>query len=30
VVHSPITTIVVPSRQSARMDGWRNLIVESA
>ena len=30
VVHSPITTIVVPSQQSARMDGRRNLILESA
>ena len=30
VIHSPITTIVVPSRQIARMDGLRNLILEAA
>jgi N-methylhydantoinase A len=30
VVHSPITTIVVQPQQSARMDGWRNLILERA
>jgi N-methylhydantoinase A len=30
VVHSSITTIVVHSRQIARMDGFRNLILEAA
>jgi N-methylhydantoinase A len=29
VIHTPITTIVVQSGQAARMDGHRNLIVES-
>jgi N-methylhydantoinase A len=30
VIHSPITTVVVQSRQIARMDGLRNLILEAA
>ena len=30
VIHSPITTIVVPSRQIARMDVLRNLVLEAA
>jgi hypothetical protein len=29
-VHSPVTTMVVQSRQIARLDGFRNLILESA
>jgi N-methylhydantoinase A len=28
VIHTPITTVVVPDGQAARMDGHRNLIVE--
>ena len=28
VIHTPITTIVVQGEQSARMDGYRNLVVE--
>ena len=30
VIHTPITTIVVQSGQIARMDGYRNLVVEGA
>jgi N-methylhydantoinase A/oxoprolinase/acetone carboxylase beta subunit len=30
VIHSPITTIVVHRSQLARMDGFRNLILEAA
>ena len=30
VIHSPITTVVVHSRQIGRMDGLRNLILEAA
>jgi N-methylhydantoinase A len=30
VVHSPVTTMVVQSGQIARLDGFRNLILESA
>jgi N-methylhydantoinase A len=30
VIHSPITTVAVHSRQVARMDGLRNLILEAA
>jgi N-methylhydantoinase A len=30
VVHSPVTTIVVQSGQVARLDGFRNLILENA
>jgi N-methylhydantoinase A len=30
VVHTPITTIVVQPGQAARLDGHRNLVLESA
>jgi len=30
VIHSPVTTVVVHESQIARMDAWRNLILEEA
>jgi N-methylhydantoinase A len=29
VIHTPITTIVIQSRQTGRMDSFRNVIVEN-
>jgi N-methylhydantoinase A len=28
VIHTPITTIALPARMTARMDRWRNIVVE--